>query len=457
MRLSAWILAAFLPLWPIMAYGDGIVVPDIAQVGSTNENTVQIGSQRAVLWRDGKDMVLEIEPDFQWKSGGAAWVIPLPAKPEVFIGDTRFIDDLDWLTKPRFVEATSKESCGAQSAGSNGNATPRDVAGTVQVWESGTLGNLDYVVLSGQKGADILMWLDKNGFFVPDRVKAGFKALNTKQTWFFAAKLAKHPRKGQTIGAIGFRFHDYKTPFYPVALTASGLRDGQHLDVFLVVLCPLDHVWDSGKGSQTDIVPGINGAVAAEDIFSEESITRKDADASGGSWVKALASGYETTINNYLDKPGANIRSVLEFAMFWDMPVGKLPGPVLAPGFGPQYWMWSIMPDTKQGVELVSRNITDPETIKILKTQLYIQRYHIRVHAGAAKDIAWGDKKVMSEITGIYTHWKIEHAECGCTIGYRPGQASTVILMLCFVLVLLAARKRLSILKDTPLKRDGKN
>ena len=422
-----------------IVYADGIAIPEIS---ASSESTTEIGAQRAVLWLDGSDLVLEIEPNFHWDENGAAWVIPLPARPEVFVGDSVFMDDLDWMTRPRFILTKSKETChcslfGGSSAGNKalGSGDVARAKDLVTVWQNGSLGNLDYVVISGDDNENILEWLDKSGYYVSDTLKTAFDDMDFSKKYFFAAKVSKSPKKGQTIGTIGFRFKDYDKPFYPVALTAAGLLPKGHLDVILWVIWPWeDSGYDySGREYKNDdySISSVVGARPVSKLFT------LDLDDYGKDPVKTMIDSYSRIVEKYLSRDGA-VNTILDFSR--GMKDIDYTRSIIPPGII-NYSGYSNFEIANNTEMLGSRLITNQSTLDALDRSVFLQRYLIRVRPDAKEDIHWaGYNRIPSE-SATYVVNEFIPCHCACSTGAKPGQKAGILFLIAFAgLILLKKR-----------------
>jgi hypothetical protein len=239
--------AAVLLAIPVLALADGLF---FQATGASHD--VGVLAQRAALWQRDDALDLTIEPRFTWEGDGA-WVVPLPALPEVALGDAVFLSELDRLTAPltlKFCTKPSCQGCMALPAAGDGRATGADTS--VQMWMSGTVGTLDYVVLSASEGQDAAEWLVSRGFGLPPTAAEALASLAAEGTYFFAAKLGAQADPAASLAPVRFRFAPSVAPFYPLRLTGSGIADGK-LDVLLWLVSRSDNgtaLSIKGAGSQ---------------------------------------------------------------------------------------------------------------------------------------------------------------------------------------------------------------
>lgn len=215
--------------------GDGMMF-----LPSGSMETAEVDAQRAVLWRTADSTMLTIEPIFRWTQGEGAWVVPFPALPTVSVGDSSFLSELDEVTVPLFVGICYEPHCccsGPCDVGAPGQGgDPQSVEGDVTVWESGTVGVLDYVILSADEGEGLMAWLDTNGFTLPPSMEDLVSGMDIAGTFFFVARVQPDVQPGRSLAPVTFGFAPDIEPFYPVRLTLAGLPADGHLDVILWVI-----------------------------------------------------------------------------------------------------------------------------------------------------------------------------------------------------------------------------
>jgi len=111
---TKWLVIASASVEPL-ALADGMVFRPKAVIGD-DVRPVEVGLQRGLIWRRVDALEVWIEPVYAWDGDDeAAWIIPLPALPEVAESDPKVLDDLDALTAPTFLsfcmEAHCNEDC----------------------------------------------------------------------------------------------------------------------------------------------------------------------------------------------------------------------------------------------------------------------------------------------------------------------------------------------------------
>jgi len=122
-----------------------------------------------------------------------AWVLPVPALPEVEVGSEALFQSLLLGTVPRFGLNTT--GCGGGtifSTGTGGGRGPPAVDGggdgtTIVVQK--TVGSFDVTVLKGGSAAEVSSWLDANGYAIGPDVPPLLEGYVAEKFFFVAVKL----------------------------------------------------------------------------------------------------------------------------------------------------------------------------------------------------------------------------------------------------------------------------
>ena len=240
--LACWIILAPLAV-AAPAAADGMAFPQVT--GSTVE--VQATAQRAALWRRGSTWELHLQPEFDGEAGALAWVVPFPVRPTVSEGNPEFLDQLEQLTAPAFVETCDPPYCylgevGAADAAGGEGPEIRGSETSVTVWESGTVAGLDYVILSAGDGDSLVAWMDENNYRLPEAATDLLANLETEGLFFFVSRLPAGASPNKVIRPIRFELPGMDPPVYPLRLTALGIPPGTFLDLTLWVIFTPDHM-----------------------------------------------------------------------------------------------------------------------------------------------------------------------------------------------------------------------
>jgi hypothetical protein len=225
---------------PVYVMADGISFLDIRSANME----VQATTQRAVVWLRNGVWEIHIMPIFKRHKAKAAWVVPLPVLPQVKESSSDFFNHLELLSAPMFMEVCSETTgggcgtTGSSSSSSSGGASIRTGTGHVEIWEHGTVGDLDYVIITTDHQVYMVEWLRNNNYYVTDLAEASLKKFEANSTFFFAAKISENADPAKPIKPVRFVLPDLKEPMYPLMLTGLGVPDGASLELTVWLISP---------------------------------------------------------------------------------------------------------------------------------------------------------------------------------------------------------------------------
>lgn len=225
--------------------------------------------QRAALVRDGATWSLILEPRYERPDASAAWLVPFAHCPTVSAADPALLAELGLATAPLFMELCVKE-CDCGDGGGSGCLGPfGDKAGeagvddasaakgagdpvSVDVWQSGSIGALDFVVISAADPADIPAWLEQEGYDSPQALIDFVGDHASAYGCYFAAKIAARGGGQDAFPSVRFELDPRDPPTYPLQLTRLGVAADATLGLTLFVVNPADR---NDDGSSTIVVP----------------------------------------------------------------------------------------------------------------------------------------------------------------------------------------------------------
>ena len=231
MKKMLFTLIVVLFLLPGYLFADGMLFVDVESAGIE----VKATTQRAILWQRNGVWEIHITPVFTRNHAKSAWVVPFPVLFKVKTGSSDFFNQLELLTAPLFVEAcvetNAGSGCNRNQGGGDSNITPTGGQSLVEIWDQGTVGELDYVIISAQTQAHIIDWLKSNGYQVTDLAKASLRKFEADGTFFFAAKLSEDADPTKPVTPVRFILPELKEPVYPLVLTGLGVPTGASLEL----------------------------------------------------------------------------------------------------------------------------------------------------------------------------------------------------------------------------------
>jgi hypothetical protein len=230
-----------LALAPRAARADGAPIPPYG-----TDADIGMPAQKAIIVYDEQtgreDLVLSVQ--LLGESPEVAWVVPLPAQPEVNTASAEWFVQLSDLTQPEIVTETEAfPSCGATAPGGG--------PGGVEVLSREKVGAYDVSVLSSSDPTALLTWLNENGYAFPKR---GEPILDeyVSEGWYFMATRVRPGESASLDVDVQPLWLSFPTdrPVYPMRLTSLVTTP---IDVLIYVLA--DHrmeVTDPASGLNVD-------------------------------------------------------------------------------------------------------------------------------------------------------------------------------------------------------------
>ncbi|MFJ1673802.1 DUF2330 domain-containing protein [Streptomyces sp. NPDC088251] len=205
---------------PAYACGCGAMVPS----GATR---VSVDRETSVVDWDGRTEQIVMRLTVRGDAPEAAWVMPVPHRASVELGDPSLFSELAALTAP--VQATRHyfwpRSDDWPFAGSGSSAdgvgAPSAGAPPVRVVGRERLGPFDVARLAATDPEALQTWLADNGFELPDRLATALKPYADRKWEYVAIRLA--PKDGNSplggdLDPLRLRFTSDR-PVYPMRLS----------------------------------------------------------------------------------------------------------------------------------------------------------------------------------------------------------------------------------------------
>ncbi|MFE5482355.1 DUF2330 domain-containing protein [Streptomyces sp. NPDC056527] len=174
---------------PAYACGCGAMIPDANQrIGVDRETS-------AVRW-DGRTEQIVMRFTVRGNAERAAWIMPVPGRADVTLGDPELFDALEDLTRPEHKDRyyfwprngdwPFDLSTGDGAAG----AAPGSSAPDVGVVGRERLGPFDVARLTATDPKALSGWLEKNGFELSDRLSTELRPYVERKWEYVAVRLA---------------------------------------------------------------------------------------------------------------------------------------------------------------------------------------------------------------------------------------------------------------------------
>ncbi|BBC36813.1 hypothetical protein SGFS_081070 [Streptomyces graminofaciens] len=212
----AWFVA------PAYACGCGAMVPD-------GQHNVYVNRESSVVRWDGGEEQIVMSLTVAGDSPEAAWIMPVPNRATVRLGDRALFDQLGDATAPEYREREYFWPRSGdwpfdimESDGASGGA-PRAGAPSVDVVGRERLGPFDVARLTATDSGALGDWLDDNGFELPDRLDRALRPY-VEQDWEYVAirlapeESASGSALGGTLDPLHLTFRSDE-PVYPMRLS----------------------------------------------------------------------------------------------------------------------------------------------------------------------------------------------------------------------------------------------
>ena len=223
-------------------------------------NLVVQDAERILFYRDPvtNKTVVHIEVRYSGPAQDFGWVLPLPKKPKVGVGNSYIFDRLDQAVAPRFYTKFSNamENChfsdaansgfgcgGSDMAGSTSAAresspnvgfagTDADGKSAVTVLEKAQAGPYDYEILASTDSKALLKWLNDHGYNTPDKALPIIESHLKKGDVFVAFKLTNGVGVDE-VRPVTLEM-DGADACVPLRLTAIAASDNMAVVVYLL-------------------------------------------------------------------------------------------------------------------------------------------------------------------------------------------------------------------------------
>ncbi|MFF8862203.1 DUF2330 domain-containing protein [Streptomyces sp. NPDC015139] len=216
---------------PAYACGCGAMIPDASR-------RISVSEEQSVLRWDGRREQIVMRLTVDGDAAHAAWIMPVPHRATVRLGDAALFDQLAQAVAPvhrtryHFWPGTGDWPFDGRDLAADG-ALP--AAGGVSVVGRQRLGPFDVARLTATDPAALGDWLHRHGFSLPARLKTALRPYVDRHWEYVAVRLA--PRAGGTplhgaLDPLHLTF-DADRPVYPMRLSRLA-RTPQSLGLYVL-------------------------------------------------------------------------------------------------------------------------------------------------------------------------------------------------------------------------------
>ncbi|MFC9619784.1 DUF2330 domain-containing protein [Streptomyces sp. NPDC056930] len=259
---------------PAYACGCGAMVP-------SRETQVSVDRETSVVDWDGRTEQIVMRLTVRGNAREAAWIMPMPHRATVELGDPSLFSELATLTAP--VQATRHyfwpRSDDWPFAGSGNSAdgagAPASAAPPVEVVGRERLGPFDVARLAATDPEALQKWLQDNGFELPGRLATALKPYVDQKWEYVAIRLAPRDRNsplGGDLDPLRLRFASDRL-VYPMRLSKLASTP-QQLGLYVLAahrMEPRDAI--GGNAPQVTYAGRIDPRSARDDTGALEALT----------------------------------------------------------------------------------------------------------------------------------------------------------------------------------------
>lgn len=234
-------------LLPLLAIA---TAPDAAACGGfacSQARPVLQNAERIVFGidelRDSVEMHVQIT--YEGDAEHFAWIVPVPANPDLFLTSGALFPQVAFATQPRFdLDIVEEGLCrdgvdigfGFNEYGLSYDAAyaPESAggqSGAVTIVGEEAIGPYETVTLQADTSEALLAWLDENDYDLPDEIDGALSPYVSRGAFFVALKLQKNKDAGD-LAPLGLRYDAHKG-MVPVQLTSVSATPDMRMEAYV--------------------------------------------------------------------------------------------------------------------------------------------------------------------------------------------------------------------------------
>jgi hypothetical protein len=144
---------------------------------------VDQNAERLIFSVDPGQVTLYEQINYSGSPKNFAWILPVPALPQVGIAPLNLFSELDSMTTPRFSMAPAPECPGLSGAGAPASSS------SVNVYSNGAVGPYSYNVIGSSDPHAVTQWLSSHHYEIPSQLQAEIQPYVAAHMLFLAMRL----------------------------------------------------------------------------------------------------------------------------------------------------------------------------------------------------------------------------------------------------------------------------
>jgi hypothetical protein len=184
--------------------------------GFVGDQKVQVKQETAIVSLTGGRETVTMQFAAETTATRAAWIMPVPAKADLSLGNADAFTYLDDFTKPEYRDVVDDSGPG------DGRAAAAPPGSGVTVTEQTKIGPYEIAQLTGSDSAAVAAWLTQNGFTLPANLATGLQPY-LAEGWSLTAIRLTGSDGGSLQGVLPPLQVSFatSTPVYPMRLSGQ--------------------------------------------------------------------------------------------------------------------------------------------------------------------------------------------------------------------------------------------
>lgn len=154
----------------------------------TADSYTEQSAERLIFAVDPGKVTLYEQIRYTGSPADFAWVLPVPAVPQVDTASVELFQNLNTQTAPHFYTPGEQDPAGCYSNGGSGAAAPPN-SGAVNVFSGGNVGPYSYNVINSNSPQALTQWLTAHNYKIPAESQAEMQPYIAAHMFFLAMRL----------------------------------------------------------------------------------------------------------------------------------------------------------------------------------------------------------------------------------------------------------------------------